>query len=124
MFVNYTLAPYVKNSRFLRGMLTPVANWYANLMGYRRYGLKYDDIVIEENDVVREALRRTNAEENNLRAFRFKNAFQASLNLDELPKNQWLKPEDDVRYLKKTIEEVAAEHDERKAFDNINVKAL
>lgn len=39
-----SLAPYVRSSRSLKGLITPVAHWYANLMGYRRMGLKYDDL--------------------------------------------------------------------------------
>lgn len=39
-----SLAPYVRSSRSLKKLVTPVAHWYANLMGYRRMGLKYDDL--------------------------------------------------------------------------------
>ena len=39
-----SLAPYVRSSRTLKSLVTPVAHWYANLMGYRRMGLKYDDL--------------------------------------------------------------------------------
>lgn len=47
-----SLASAVKNSRGLYGFLKPLADKYANLAGYRQHGLKYDDILIEENDVV------------------------------------------------------------------------
>jgi hypothetical protein len=39
-----SLAPYVRSSRSLKKLVTPVALWYADLMGYRRMGLKYDDL--------------------------------------------------------------------------------
>ena len=39
-----SLAPYVRSSRSLKKLVTPVAHWYADLMGYRRMGLKYDDL--------------------------------------------------------------------------------
>jgi len=39
-----SLAPYVRSSRTLSKWLKPVANWYANLSGYRRVGLVYDDL--------------------------------------------------------------------------------
>lgn len=39
-----SLAPYIRSSRTLKKYVTPVAHWYANLMGYRKMGLKYDDL--------------------------------------------------------------------------------
>ena len=39
-----SFAPYVRSSRTLSKWLKPVANWYANLSGYRRVGLLYDDL--------------------------------------------------------------------------------
>jgi hypothetical protein len=39
-----SLAPYVRSSRTLSKWLKPIANWYANLSGYRRVGLLYDDL--------------------------------------------------------------------------------
>ena len=39
-----SLAPYVRSSRTLKKYVAPVAQWYANLMGYRKMGLKYDDL--------------------------------------------------------------------------------
>jgi ubiquinol-cytochrome c reductase subunit 7 len=37
-------ANYIQSSRSLARWLTPIAHWYTNLMGYRQYGLKYDDL--------------------------------------------------------------------------------
>jgi hypothetical protein len=39
-----SLAPYVRSSRTLSKWLKPIATWYANLSGYRRLGLLYDDL--------------------------------------------------------------------------------
>lgn len=39
-----TLAPYVQSSRTLTRWITPVAHWYANASGWRKYGYKYDDL--------------------------------------------------------------------------------
>jgi ubiquinol-cytochrome c reductase subunit 7 len=39
-----SLAPYVRSSRTLSKWFKPIANWYANLSGYRRVGLLYDDL--------------------------------------------------------------------------------
>lgn len=39
-----SLASYVRRSRTLYGWVKPIANWYANASGYRKYGFKYDDL--------------------------------------------------------------------------------
>jgi ubiquinol-cytochrome c reductase subunit 7 len=33
-------------------MLKPVANAYANALGHRQHGLRYDDLIIEEREDV------------------------------------------------------------------------
>jgi ubiquinol-cytochrome c reductase subunit 7 len=47
-----SLVQQVKANKSLYRFLKPVATWYANLAGYRRYGLKYDDLIMEENNTV------------------------------------------------------------------------
>ena len=47
-----SLAPYIKRVPALAKMLKPVAAAYTHLAGYRQMGLKYDDILIEENPEV------------------------------------------------------------------------
>lgn len=42
--LNLSLAPQVKKSRTLYRWIKPLANWYAQLAGYRQMGLKYDDL--------------------------------------------------------------------------------
>lgn len=44
-----TLAPYIEKSPFLYKMVKPIANAYAHIAGYRQMGLKYDDLIVEEN---------------------------------------------------------------------------
>lgn len=39
-----SLAPYVRQSRTLSKWIKPLATWYADLAGYRKMGLKYDDL--------------------------------------------------------------------------------
>ncbi len=56
------------------------------------------------------------------RAFRMKQASQLSVMHRELPKEKWLKPSEDVRYLAPLIEEVEAEQKERDAWDTVKVK--
>lgn len=46
-----SLANYVRSSKTLYGWLKPVSLWYANLAGYRKMGLKYDDLRTSTNPV-------------------------------------------------------------------------
>ena len=39
-----SLAPFVRRSPTLSRWLTPVANWYVGVAGWRKVGLKYDDL--------------------------------------------------------------------------------
>jgi ubiquinol-cytochrome c reductase subunit 7 len=39
-----SLASYVQSSKSLVSWIKPLANWYANAAGYRKYGFKYDDL--------------------------------------------------------------------------------
>ena len=39
-----SLAGYIRSSKTLSSWLKPVSLWYASLAGYRRMGLKYDDL--------------------------------------------------------------------------------
>eukprot|EP00002_Diphylleia_rotans_P028968 TRINITY_DN585_c0_g3_i1.p2 TRINITY_DN585_c0_g3~~TRINITY_DN585_c0_g3_i1.p2 ORF type:complete len:111 (+),score=29.37 TRINITY_DN585_c0_g3_i1:60-392(+) len=92
------------------------AESYKNLMGYRRYGLRFDDLLIED-EVVSEAIRRLPKEEQNARLIRMKLALNASLKQHYLPREQWTTPENDTRYLLPYLEEVRKEIHERKMAD-------
>ncbi|KAH9483739.1 Cytochrome b-c1 complex subunit 7 [Psilocybe cubensis] len=117
-----SLAPYVRSSKSLTNLLTPVANWYAGAMGYRKYGFKYDDLLCEENDQVQRALGRLTDREGYDRAYRLKRASHASVLHAPLPKEQWTPESDDVRYLAPHVEEVMKEENERKLWDNLVVE--
>ncbi|KAI8058956.1 cytochrome b-c1 complex subunit 7 [Gilbertella persicaria] len=124
--MSLTLKSLVQNSKLLSGFLKPVSKAYAGAAGYRQIGLRYDDLITEESEVVQEALRRLEIAEPREaydRAYRIRVAQQCSLSHQLLPKNQWVTPAQDVRYLQPYIDEVAAERAEREAFDNIKVAA-
>ncbi|KAH9977192.1 cytochrome b-c1 complex subunit 7 [Lactifluus volemus] len=116
-----SLAPYVRSSRTLSKWLKPIANWYANLAGYRRMGLLYDDLLVEERPDVQRALTRLTPREAYDRAFRFKRASHAGVLHKDLPPSEWIKPEEDTRYLKPHVLEVVKEDQERHVWDTINV---
>jgi len=79
--------------------------------------LRYDDILREETDIIREAINRLPEEELYGRVFRMKQGFQYSLSHTIATPDKKLKPEDDIRYLTPVIDEVAAEFAEREDFN-------
>jgi len=116
-----SLAPYINSSRTLSRWVKPIATWYSNAAGYRKYGFKYDDLLVEENPQVQRALARLTPAEAYDRAYRLKRASQASVLHAPLPKELWTKPEEDVRYLTPHITNVLKEEAEREAWDNLVV---
>ncbi|KII88744.1 hypothetical protein PLICRDRAFT_41969 [Plicaturopsis crispa FD-325 SS-3] len=117
-----SLAPYVRQSRTLSKWIKPLATWYADLAGYRKMGLKYDDLLVEERDDVQRALKRLTPREAYDRAYRLKLASHASVQHANLPKEQWVRAEEDVRYLKPHVLDVANEDVERVKWDTITVE--
>ncbi|KAH7930885.1 14 kDa subunit of cytochrome bd ubiquinol oxidase [Leucogyrophana mollusca] len=117
-----SLAPYIRSSRTLRKWVKPVATWYADLMGYRRMGLKYDDLQVEEHDEVQRALGRLTPREAYDRAYRIKIASHRSVLHKPLPKEEWLNPAEDTRYLQPHVVDVIKENEERAAWDSMTVQ--
>ncbi|KAI0781171.1 ubiquinol-cytochrome-c reductase complex subunit 6 [Trametes elegans] len=117
-----SLAPAIRRSRTLYQFLKPVSDWYANVSGYRKVGLKYDDLLVDERPDVERALARLTPRETFDRTWRFKRASQCSVLHDVLPKDQWTKPSEDVRYLKPLVQEVEREDQERRKWDTIAVE--
>ncbi|KAI9323767.1 cytochrome b-c1 complex subunit 7 [Dichotomocladium elegans] len=122
--MSITLKSLVQNCKLLNSLLTPVAKVYSSAAGYQKIGLRYDDLIAEESELVQEALRRLEIAEPREaydRAYRIRVAQQCSLTHTLLPKDQWVTPETDKRYLQPYIDQVAAEFAERGDFDNIKV---
>ncbi|EPT05878.1 cytochrome bd ubiquinol oxidase [Fomitopsis schrenkii] len=116
-----SLAPAILKNRGLYRWVKPIANWYADLSGYRKVGYKYDDLIMEERDDVQRAINRLTPREAYDRQFRLKQASHCSVLHDVLPKEKWTKAEEDVRYLKPHVESVEQEELERRAWDNMVV---
>ncbi|KAI7871140.1 cytochrome b-c1 complex subunit 7 [Spinellus fusiger] len=124
--MSLSLKTFIQSSKFLSGLVTPVAKAYVSAAGYRQIGLYYDDLLVEESPLVQEALRRL--EINNPtaayeRAYRIRVAQQCSLSHTLLPREEWVTPQQDERYLQPLIDEVTAEFAEREAFDNVKFTA-
>ncbi|KAK5044960.1 hypothetical protein LTR84_010332 [Exophiala bonariae] len=117
-----SLAPYILKRPWLLSWMKPFAEWYANAAGYRRLGLRFDDLIPEENDTVQLALKRLPPKEAYDRVFRLRRAFQCSLAHQLLPVEEQTKPEDDVRYLSPIIQAIEAENKERADLESMTVK--
>ncbi|KAF7789569.1 hypothetical protein EIP86_000515 [Pleurotus ostreatoroseus] len=117
-----SLAPWIRSRPAVYRWFKPFANWYANAAGYRKVGLKYDDLLVVERPDVQRALGRLTPREQYDRSFRYKRATQMDVIHHDLPKEQWTKPEEDIRYLKPHVESVHAEDLERAAWDNMTVQ--
>ncbi|KAK4964214.1 Cytochrome b-c1 complex subunit 7, mitochondrial [Elasticomyces elasticus] len=107
---------------WLKRWMTPIANWYADAAGYRKLGLRADDLIPEESEVVLLALKRLSPKESYDRVFRMRRAFQCSLSHQLLPKNEQTKPEEDYQYLTPIIREIEAERNEREDLEAMVIK--
>ncbi|KAL8695319.1 MAG: hypothetical protein Q9218_000218 [Villophora microphyllina] len=107
---------------WLKRWMKPLSEWYANAAGYRKIGLRVDDLIPEESDVVMLALKRLPPKEAYDRVFRLRRAFQCSLSHQLLPKDQQTKPEEDYLYLTPIIKEIEQENRERGDLEAMVVK--
>ncbi|RVX70195.1 hypothetical protein B0A52_05528 [Exophiala mesophila] len=117
-----SLAPYILKRPWLKRWMLPLANWYVDAAGYRRLGLRHDDLIPEENDTVQLALKRLPPKEAYDRVFRLRRAFQCSISHQLLPEAERTKPEDDVAYLSPIIAEIEAENKERADLDSVAIR--
>ncbi|KAK9475137.1 ubiquinol-cytochrome c reductase complex 14 kDa protein [Dipodascopsis tothii] len=113
------IAKYIKSKPALAKLLTPVAGALQSANGYRKMGLKFDDLIAEESPVVQKAISRLPKDDYYSRVFRLRRAMQLSLQQQILPKDQYLPAEEDTRYLLPYILEAQAEANEREELDNL-----
>ncbi|KAJ3097927.1 DEAD-box type RNA helicase [Phlyctochytrium planicorne] len=71
-----------------------LGEWHANQMGYRKLGLRFDDLIPDETEVVQEAIRRLPPREFQDRIFRFRRALNLSVAQSKLEQPEWTKPEE------------------------------
>jgi len=114
-----SLVSYVRSSKALSRWFKPLALWYADASGYRRVGLRYDDLIIEERPDVQKALSRLSERQSYDRIYRICRASQASVVHRDLPKTQWTKAEEDSRFLAPKVQEAFEEDQERVKWDNM-----
>ncbi|KAG9951305.1 hypothetical protein KCU81_g4991, partial [Aureobasidium melanogenum] len=117
-----SMTNFIVKRPWLKRWMTPLANWYTDAAGYRKLGLRADDLIPEESETVLLALKRLPPKEAYDRVFRMRRAFQCSLSHQLLPKNEQTKPEDDIPYLSPIIKEIEAERRERMDLDAMVIK--
>jgi len=117
-----SFAPYILKRPWLKRWMMPIAEWYVGAAGYRKLGLRYEDLIPEENDTVQLALKRLPPKEAYDRVFRLRRAFQCSLSHQLLPVEERTKPEDDYAYLSPIIKEIEAEMKERADLESMIVE--
>ncbi|BES94588.1 Hypothetical protein NTJ_07396 [Nesidiocoris tenuis] len=98
---------------------SPFRKWVYNASGFNKYGLMHDDLLYETPDV-KQALKRLPEDLLHQRSFRIVRAMQLSMTHDILPKEQWTKFEEDVKYLQPYIDEVRREREEREEWESNN----
>ncbi|CAI7598608.1 hypothetical protein N7533_002572 [Penicillium manginii] len=117
-----SIANYIVKRPWLKRWMTPLANWYTDAAGYRKLGLKFDDLIPEESENVQKAIKRLPAKEAYDRVFRIRRAFQCSISHTLLPANEQIKPEEDVEYLSPIIREVEKEAKERADLETLTLR--
>ncbi|KAF2086142.1 ubiquinol-cytochrome c reductase subunit 7 [Saccharata proteae CBS 121410] len=116
-----SLAPFIIKRPWLTKIFMPLAEKYLNLAGYRKLGLKADDLIPEESETVLLALKRLPPKEAYDRVFRMRRAFQCSLSHKLLPVEEHTKPDEDTPYLSPIIQEIEAELKEREDLESMIV---
>ncbi|XP_017492665.1 PREDICTED: cytochrome b-c1 complex subunit 7 [Rhagoletis zephyria] len=93
-----------------------LGKWAYNLSGFNQYGLHRDDCLYENEDV-KEAIRRLPRKLYDERNYRIMRALHLSMTKTLLPKEQWTKYEEDVKYLEPYLKEVVKEREEREEWN-------
>ncbi|KAF2720771.1 hypothetical protein K431DRAFT_320807 [Polychaeton citri CBS 116435] len=117
-----SLTNFIVKRPWLMRWMKPLSSWYTDAAGYRKLGLRADDLIPEESETVLTALKRLPPKEAYDRVFRMRRAFQCSLSHQLLPKAEWTKDGDDYPYLSPIIREVEQERAEREDLEAMVVK--
>lgn len=107
----HPLTMWMLKRPWLMKWMIPLSRWYGDRMGHRQLGLKYEDLLPEENEAMQLALKRLPPKEAYDRVFRIRRAFQVrpcaqqrqayttdamqlSLTHQILPESEWTKFEE------------------------------
>lgn len=75
----HPLTKWMLKRPWLMKWMIPLSRWYGDRMGHRQLGLKYEDLLPEENEATQLALKRLPPKEAYDRVFRIRRAFQVRL---------------------------------------------
>lgn len=75
MGVNW-LTKQLLQRKWTHRWMVPLSQWYVTKMGYRQLGLKLEDLLPEESEIMQTALKRLPPKEAYDRVFRLRRAFQ------------------------------------------------
>uniref|UniRef100_A0A4X2KFP4 Cytochrome b-c1 complex subunit 7 n=1 Tax=Vombatus ursinus TaxID=29139 RepID=A0A4X2KFP4_VOMUR len=103
--------PTVASSRCLQGL----QKWYYNAAEFNKLGSMHDGTLYEDEDV-KEAMRRLPENLYSNRMFHIKRALDLTMRQQILPKNQWIKYEEDKLYFQPYLKEVIRERKEREEW--------
>ena len=70
------LTKFIVKRPWLHRWMMPISQWYMNATGHRKLGLRYEDLLPEENEATQLALKRLPPKEAYDRVFRLRRAFQ------------------------------------------------
>lgn len=115
------MGDFILKHAALSKIAVPVAKQFVNLAGYRQLGLRFDDLIAEENPVAQIALKRLPEDESYSRVFRIIRAHQTELTHHLLPESEWTKPSEDIPYLTPYILEAEAAAKEKEELDNLEI---
>ncbi|KAH8297156.1 hypothetical protein KR044_005558 [Drosophila immigrans] len=96
-------------------VFSSLGKWAYKMSGFNQYGLHRDDCLYETEDVI-EAVRRLPRKLYDERNYRIMRALHLSMTKTILPKEQWTRYEEDVKYLEPYLKEVEAEREEREQW--------
>ncbi|CAN3356809.1 cytochrome b-c1 complex subunit 7, mitochondrial [Diutina catenulata] len=114
-------ADFILSRPTLSKVIQPLAKTFSAYAGYREMGLKFDDLIDEENPILQKAIHRLPAEDKYARVYRQITAHQLALSHELLPPAKAVQPEQDDHYLIPYILEAEKEAFEKAELDNIQV---
>lgn len=116
------IGDFILKSSTLSKIVVPLSHQFIKYSGYRQLGLRFDDLIQEENDIVQTAIKRLPEDESYARVYRIIRAHQQELTHHLLPKNQWTTAEEDVPYMLPYLLEAEVAAKEKEELDNLELK--
>jgi len=98
------------------GWKLALSKWAYSISYFNQLGMQHDD-TLSETPAVKEALRRLPKRLLDERQFRMTRALYLSMRKEILPKEEWTKWENDVKYLQPYLAEVEKEMEEEQEWN-------